>query len=243
MPSDYRAVAAELDAHRGATTLALRRRLAAKAYARTAAYDAAIANWFAAELAEPAPEFRAFGGRLAQSAALRREPAPERRLLSHAEPAARRRHRPRRCRARSCPTTTSTTPTRPMSASPSSTPAARQPASSSSTPIPAALPRTQTLLAAYRRALACDPVSAFGGIVALNRTLDAEAARGDRRDFHRGGHRPRRDRRGDRDPRARRRTCGFCWPAACPIRGRRGTAFKSVAGGLLVQIARQCRDR
>ena len=34
-----------------------------------------------------------------------------------------------------------------------------------------------TSLEAYRKALACDPVSAFGGIVALNRTLDAEAAR------------------------------------------------------------------
>jgi len=33
------------------------------------------------------------------------------------------------------------------------------------------------LLDAYRKALACDPVSAFGGIVALNRPLDAEAAR------------------------------------------------------------------
>ena len=31
------------------TTLALRRRLAAKAYARTAAYDAAISNWFAGD--------------------------------------------------------------------------------------------------------------------------------------------------------------------------------------------------
>jgi phosphoribosylaminoimidazolecarboxamide formyltransferase/IMP cyclohydrolase len=34
-----------------------------------------------------------------------------------------------------------------------------------------------TLLDAYRKALACDPVSAFGGIVAVNRPLDAEAAR------------------------------------------------------------------
>src|SRR6202034_296073 len=44
-------------------TLALRRRLAAKAYARTAAYDAAIGNWFADELGEVAPDYRAFGGR------------------------------------------------------------------------------------------------------------------------------------------------------------------------------------
>ena len=34
-----------------------------------------------------------------------------------------------------------------------------------------------TLVEAYRKALRCDPVSAFGGIVALNRPLDAEAAR------------------------------------------------------------------
>ena len=46
-PSDYDAVVAELGANDGATTLALRTRMAAKAYAATAAYDAAIANWFA----------------------------------------------------------------------------------------------------------------------------------------------------------------------------------------------------
>src|SRR6202162_2285798 len=47
---DYQAVLDELAAHQGATTLTLRRRLAAKAYARTAAYDAAISNWFARDL-------------------------------------------------------------------------------------------------------------------------------------------------------------------------------------------------
>jgi len=46
-PADYDAVVAELGANDGATTLALRTRMAAKAYAATAAYDAAIANWFA----------------------------------------------------------------------------------------------------------------------------------------------------------------------------------------------------
>ena len=57
----------ELAANQGATTLTLRRRLAAKAYARTAAYDAAISNWFAAQLKTDAPDFRAFGGRLIQA--------------------------------------------------------------------------------------------------------------------------------------------------------------------------------
>src|SRR3984957_1723069 len=61
---DYAALLDDLTAHNGMTTLALRRKLAAKAYARTAAYDAAIANWFAKELDEIAPDYRAFGGRL-----------------------------------------------------------------------------------------------------------------------------------------------------------------------------------
>src|SRR5476651_427267 len=64
---DYQAVLDELATNQGATTLTLRRRLAAKAYARTAAYDAAISNWFANELKTDAPDYRAFGGRLIQS--------------------------------------------------------------------------------------------------------------------------------------------------------------------------------
>ena len=51
------------------------------------------------------------------------------------------------------------------------------PSPSSSTPIRAALRSGSTLAEAYAKALACDPVSAFGGIVALNRPLDADAAR------------------------------------------------------------------
>src|SRR5271155_671250 len=62
--SDYGALLDELAAHKGMTTLALRRKLAAKAYARTAAYDAAIANWFGAKLGDIAPDYRAFGGKL-----------------------------------------------------------------------------------------------------------------------------------------------------------------------------------
>src|SRR3982074_2689072 len=57
---DYAVVLSELAQHSGATTLDLRRKLAAKAYARTAAYDAAISNWFADKLADPAPSYRAF---------------------------------------------------------------------------------------------------------------------------------------------------------------------------------------
>src|SRR3981189_1023130 len=64
--ADYQAVLHQLATNQGATTLTLRRRLAAKAYARTGAYDAAISNWFANELADPAPAFRAIGGKVTQ---------------------------------------------------------------------------------------------------------------------------------------------------------------------------------
>src|SRR5476651_810650 len=66
-PADYEKVLAELALHNGMTSLELRQRLAAKAYARTAAYDAAISNWFADTLHDPAPDYRAFGGRLVEA--------------------------------------------------------------------------------------------------------------------------------------------------------------------------------
>ncbi len=55
-PSDYAAVASELKANGGALGDEMRRRLAAKAFRRTAAYDAAIARWFSAEEGETFPE-------------------------------------------------------------------------------------------------------------------------------------------------------------------------------------------
>ena len=62
--ADYAAVLAEMDAHDGATSPDLRKKLAQKAYARTAAYDTAISNWLAEALDEPTPAFRTFGGHL-----------------------------------------------------------------------------------------------------------------------------------------------------------------------------------
>ena len=54
-PADYNLVLAEMKAHDGATTPNFRKKLAAKAVARTGAYDAAIASWFAETLGEKTP--------------------------------------------------------------------------------------------------------------------------------------------------------------------------------------------
>src|SRR6476660_9913240 len=173
---DYQTVLEELAAHKGATTLTLRRRLAAKAYARTAAYDAAISNWFAAELKTEAPDFRAFGGRLIQ--ALRYGENPHQTAAFYRTPD----KRPGVATARQVQG-------RELSYNNiNDTDAAYEciaefdAARTAACVIvkhanPCGVAEGADLVDAYRRALACDSTSAYGGIVALNRTLDADAAR------------------------------------------------------------------
>ncbi|MEO2038321.1 MAG: bifunctional phosphoribosylaminoimidazolecarboxamide formyltransferase/IMP cyclohydrolase, partial [Martelella sp.] len=64
---DVDKVLEEMDANDGEVSVALCRKLAAKTYARTAAYDAAISSWYAAQLDETAPDWAALGGKLQQS--------------------------------------------------------------------------------------------------------------------------------------------------------------------------------
>ena len=88
-------------------------------------------------------------------------------------------------------------------------------------PIPAASPPAATLVEAYEAAFACDSVSAFGGIVAVNRPLDAATAEAMTGIFTEVVIAPDADEaRGRSSP--RRRICGCCSPASCPI--RRGPA-------------------
>src|SRR5712672_2044010 len=175
-PQDYQAVLDELAANQGATTLTLRRRLAAKAYARTAAYDAAISNWFANELKTEAPDFRAFGGRLIQ--ALRYGENPHQTAAFYRTPD-----------KRSGVATARQLQGKELSYNNiNDTDAAYEciaefDASRTAACVivkhanPCGVAEGADLVDAYRKALACDSTSAFGGIVALNRTLDAEAAR------------------------------------------------------------------
>src|SRR4029077_173059 len=174
--SDYQAVLDELAANKGATSLKLRRRLAAKAYARTAAYDAAISNWFALQLKDNAPDFRAFGGRLIQS--LRYGENPHQTAAFYATPD----KRPGVATARQLQG-------RELSYNNiNDTDAAYEcigefDARRTAACIivkhanPCGVAEGADLVSAYRKALACDSTSAYGGIVAVNRTLDAEAAR------------------------------------------------------------------
>jgi phosphoribosylaminoimidazolecarboxamide formyltransferase/IMP cyclohydrolase len=174
--TDYAAVLDELTAHAGMTSLELRQRLAAKAYARTAAYDAAISNWFAETLKDDAPDYRAFGGRLVQP--LRYGENPHQSAAFYKTPGA----RPGVASARQMQgkelSYNNINDTDAAYECVAEFDAKRTPACVIVKHAnPCGVAEGGSLLEAYKKALACDSTSAFGGIVALNRTLDAEAAR------------------------------------------------------------------
>jgi phosphoribosylaminoimidazolecarboxamide formyltransferase / IMP cyclohydrolase len=175
-PEDYAALLAEVDAHNGATTLALRKRLAAKAYGRTAAYDAAISNWFATTLADPAPTYRTIGGKLAEALRYGENPHQQAAFYRTGEPrfgvASSRQVQGKGLSYNNVNDTDAAY----------ECVAEFDPERTAACAIikhanPCGVAEGASLIEAYRKALACDPVSAFGGIVALNRPLDAEAAR------------------------------------------------------------------
>jgi phosphoribosylaminoimidazolecarboxamide formyltransferase/IMP cyclohydrolase len=174
--ADYAALLDELSAHGGMTTLALRRRLAAKAYARTAAYDAAISNWFARELDEIAPDYRAFGGRLIEK--LRYGENPHQAAAFYRSPdlrfgvATARQAQGKQLSYNNINDTDAAY----------ECVAEFDPARTAACAIikhanPCGVAEGDSLADAYRKAFACDKTSAFGGVVALNRKLDGEAAR------------------------------------------------------------------
>jgi phosphoribosylaminoimidazolecarboxamide formyltransferase/IMP cyclohydrolase len=175
-PADYGALLDELKKHGGATTLAFRKSLAAKAFGRTAAYDAAISDWFARNVAESAPGYRAFGGTLIET--LRYGENPHQTAAFYRTP-----------ERRFGVATARQVQGKQLSYNNlNDTDAAYEcvaefdPARTAACAIikhanPCGVAEGETLVEAYTKALACDPVSAFGGIVALNRVLDAETAR------------------------------------------------------------------
>ena len=158
------------------TEEALRKRFAAKAYARTAVYDAAISNWFAQQLGDTVPTFRAVGGKLVE--ALRYGENPHQNAAFYRTPDQRfgvSTARQVQGKQLSYNNINDTDAAYECIAEfdPKRTPAVVIVKHAN----PCGVAEGASLLEAYRKALACDPTSAFGGIVALNRKLDAEAAK------------------------------------------------------------------
>jgi phosphoribosylaminoimidazolecarboxamide formyltransferase/IMP cyclohydrolase len=171
-PGDYETIMAELVLHKGGTTFATRRALAAKAYARTAAYDTAISNWFAGQLGETLPDRHAMAGTLQQRMRYGENPHQEAALYRDGT------IRPGVASARQIQG-------KELSYNNlADADAALELVAEFERPAvaiikhanPCGVAEGTTLSDAYARALACDPVSAFGGIIAVNRELDATTA-------------------------------------------------------------------
>ena len=171
-PEDYQPLLDDMAAHDGAVGEAMRRALARRAYAHTAAYDAAIADWMAGEDGIDFPETFLLRGRLAQQLRYGENPHQHAAFYRTGEP------RPGVATARQVQG-------KELSYNNyNDTDAAFELVAEFSEPAVAIIKHTNPcgaalggdLLEAWEKALACDPLSAYGGIVAVNRRLDRATA-------------------------------------------------------------------
>ena len=174
-PSDYPALLDAVKADDCQTTYALRQQFAAKAFARTAAYDAVISNWFAEALSIYMPQYRAIGGSLKEAMRYGENPHQSAGFYVTGD------QRPGVATATllqgkqlSYNNINDTDAAFELVAE---FPAENGPACAIIKHAnPCGVATGPSLVEAYKRALACDSTSAFGGIIALNQMLDAATA-------------------------------------------------------------------
>lgn len=175
-PDDYPAFIDDLAANEGASTYSMRKGLAQATFARTSAYDSAISNWMARAFAVETPANRSIGGSLMQVMRYGENPHQKAALYATPEVRAGVAHA-RQIQGKQLSYNNI-----------NDTDAAFELASEFDPKVGAAIAiikhanpcgvaTASSLLEAYKAALSCDPVSAFGGIIAMNQTLDADAAK------------------------------------------------------------------
>jgi phosphoribosylaminoimidazolecarboxamide formyltransferase/IMP cyclohydrolase len=227
-PDQYPAVLDELAAH-GGTTIGLRRRLAGQAYARTAAYDAAIAAWFAAGRQDVFPHRLAVAGVLKQT--LRYGENPHQAAALYASGIR--------------PGVANAVQVQGKELSYNNlndTDAAFECVAEFEAPTiaiikhatPCGVASAARLADAWDAAFRCDPVSPYGGIVAVNRTLDGAAAEKIAAIFTEVIIAPD----ADADARAvlgRKKNLRLLLTGGMPDALAPGLTFRSLAGGFLAQ--------
>ena len=157
--------------NKGATTYGFRQNLALSAYSRTAAYDSAVSSWMAKTL-DVIPRGKTVAGIWPKPCAMVKTHISRRRFTQTVKRA---RASLQQCsiRAKSCLTTTSTTPMQRLSwwlnfSHPSCVIVKHA--------NPCGVASSVSLKESYKAAFQCDQTSAFGGIIALNQTLDGATA-------------------------------------------------------------------
>lgn len=172
---DYDTLLATLDKNDGATDLKFRQALAQRAYARTAAYDAAVSTWMADAIGKTAPRRRAVAGTLAQT--LRYGENPHQQAAFYVDGSTRPgvanavQHQGKELSYNNINDTDAAFELVSEFA-PENGPACAIIKHAN----PCGVARGETLKEAYGRAFDCDRTSAFGGIIALNHPLDGATA-------------------------------------------------------------------
>jgi len=227
---DYALVKEEMDANDGDTTLETRKKLAGKAYARTGAYDAAISQWFARQNGETFPERTVIAGERKQVMRYGENPHQAAAFYTTSE---------------NRPGVASATQHQGKELSYNNlndTDAAFELVSEFNDTAcvivkhanPCGVAYGSSLKEAYLRAYSCDTESAFGGIVALNQTLDGETAEELAKIFLEVIIAP------DVDDDARKvleakKNLRLLTTGGMPDPNAEGMTFKSLSGGILLQ--------
>jgi phosphoribosylaminoimidazolecarboxamide formyltransferase/IMP cyclohydrolase len=175
-PADYDALYDELAAHDGATTLEFRKKMAAKAFAATAAYDTMISQWFAfADQRQMFPDMIALNGR--KLAELRYGENPHQKAALYAPLGPHSTGLPQAAQVQGKDLSYNN-----YNDADAALELCAEFKDSDPTVVivkhanPCGVAQAPTLLDAWTDALQCDSVSAFGGIVAVNRPLDGPTA-------------------------------------------------------------------
>jgi phosphoribosylaminoimidazolecarboxamide formyltransferase/IMP cyclohydrolase len=233
-PADYPAIVAELDAHAGATTLDLRRALAAKAFAATAAYDAMISSWFAyADQGQMFPEAISVPIRKAGELRYGENPHQHAALYLPAGPTVRGIAQAEQIQGKELSYNN-------YNDADAALELVSEFRDGPPTVVivkhanPCGVATGATLVEAYEAALACDSVSAFGGIIAVNRPLDGPTAEAISGIFTEVVAAPDAD-EAARAVFAKKKNLRLLLTGDLPDPARPGLAIRSIAGGVLMQ--------
>ena len=233
-PADYDSFIAELEESGGSTSLELRRRLAARAFAATAAYDAMISQWFAGvDQGERFPPVRAMASRLAMPLRYGENPHQEAALYFPMGPAAPGIAQARQVQGKELSYNN-------LNDADAALELVSEFRDGPPTVVivkhanPCGVATADTLIEAYRQALACDSVSAFGGIIAVNRPLDGPTAEAISGIFTEVVAAPDAD-DAAKAVFAKKKNLRLLLTGDLPDPARRGQQVKVIAGGVLLQ--------
>jgi len=233
-PKDYAELLAELEATGGATTLAFRRKLAARAYAQTAAYDSMISQWFAfTDQGETFPEMISVNGRRAEELRYGENPHQKAALYLPVGPHIRGIAQGQQIQGKELSYNNYNDADAALEL------CAEFRGQDPAVVIvkhanPCGVAQGATLLQAWNDALQCDSVSAFGGIVAVNRTLDGATAAAICEIFTEVVVAPDADDEA-RAVFAKKKNLRLLLTGDLPDPRRGGLSVKPITGGLLVQ--------